>query len=115
MRYGLLALCLATTALSSGCGTVCNFAGAWTRPDIEPRVYGGVIRDLETFDELLDKNTPLFPASSSGDGRGALLGYGAICGFLLVEPVASLVADTATLPLTIYLEHRRTAARISND
>src|SRR5262245_12507046 len=32
-----------------GCGTICNLAGGITNPDEEPRIYGGVIRDLDIF------------------------------------------------------------------
>jgi hypothetical protein len=43
---------VATAALPlSGCGTICNFAGGFVHPD-EPRVYGGVLRDLEILGDM---------------------------------------------------------------
>jgi len=105
-----------SAVLFSGCGTVCNLAGGVTHPDQEPRVYGGVLRDLEFWeevDEAPSSSAPLL-GSPHGDGRGAVLLLAALGALAVGEPALSFVGDTATLPLTIYLQNKRIAAEQSD-
>lgn len=90
--------------LVNGCGTVCNFAGGILHPDREPRVYGGVQRDVEVIEEM--SKPPGLGLSAGKSAAGALV----FLGVVLVDPAISFVADTLTLPITLYAEHRREAA-----
>lgn len=93
--------------LPSGCGTVCNLTGGVVHPETEPRIYGGVIRDVEVFESLESRpsSEPLF----AGANKGAVaLGFMILC-LGSVDPVVSFVADTLTLPITIPLQNRRIA------
>jgi hypothetical protein len=91
----------------SGCGTVCNLAGGIIHPESEPRVYGGVVKDLEVIDRSI--NAP--PNSMGGDVR--------LAPFLLAlavgDPILSFVADTLTLPITIPLQARRISVEHQNE
>src|SRR5438128_5559240 len=96
--------------LLSGCGTVCNFAGGLIHPETEPRVYGGVQRDIEVIEGF--SKEPLFPtgfpkASQSDSGAGAALVVAFFLGMIVADPVLSFIADTLTLPITVYVQHRR--------
>jgi hypothetical protein len=94
----------------SGCGTVCNFGAAVLPPEKDPegwpRVYGGVQYDL-----MVIRNHPA-PETTESNGatatwsrsRGTLA---VICLVLvggLTEGVATIVADTLTLPITVPLD-----------
>ena len=83
---GALAAALAA-ALLSGCGTIFNFASG------DPELYGGVQNDL-TFIQKPKETGP-----GVGSGKAAFL-------LLPVELTLSLVADTLTLPLAVYLRQR---------
>jgi len=92
-----------------GCGTVCNLAGGVLHPDEEPRVYGGVQRDLEG--KWGFGYPPLDSESTVEDVKDRLY-------FLALLPVEfglSFVGDTLTLPITIPLQARREAANKSGD
>jgi hypothetical protein len=80
----------------SGCGTVCNFAGGVVHPDKEPRVYGGVQRDLDIIEEAVAAK----PDNPPNMGKTAVF----IMAVALVDPIVSLVADTLTLPITIPIQ-----------
>jgi hypothetical protein len=88
----------------SGCGTVCNLAGGWSHPDSEPRIYGGVQKDIEWYGQT--KDSQAVPTLAPRDGRFALV----VVGIIAMEPALTFLADTLTLPLTIYLQERRVAA-----
>src|SRR6266404_4100690 len=92
----------------SGCGTVCNLAGGVVHPDSEPRVYGGVIRDVEIIEKAVSGPLPTGTLSTD-DGKGAVFLVTAIISLAAVDPILSFVADTLTLPVTIPLQSRRTA------
>jgi len=99
---------------SNGCGTVCNLAGGVLHPDNEPRIYGGVIRDVEIIDKIVNKPPPDRPGTLNGSGiHGGGWGAGvvlvAIVSVVAMDPVISLIADTLTLPITIPLQNRRIA------
>ena len=102
---------------SSGCGTVCNLAGGVLHPDEEPRVYGGVQRDLEGNLQTL----PFSPLSSPGEGCSANEGKGravvavVVLALIPVEFGLNFVGDTLTLPLTIPLQEAREAAYKANE
>jgi hypothetical protein len=109
MRTAIIGVLGAFLALSSsGCGTVCNLAGGIAHPDSEPRVYGGVIKDLEVLDEAISNppTQPLLGESTGGDARLALV----VLALLAADPILSFVADTLTLPITVPLQERRIAA-----
>jgi uncharacterized protein YceK len=92
----------------SGCGTVCNLAGGIVHPDSEPRIYGGVVRDLE----IIDKAVSGPPATESiGDAKFAAL----ILAVAVADPFLSFVGDTLTLPLTVPLQERRQTAERAED
>ena len=90
---------------SSGCGTICNFAGMYTDPDNQPTIYGGVTKDLECWDDVLNR-----PASSEqqigNDPRTGLV----LLGLAMADVPVSGIADTLTLPITIYVQHKRIVA-----
>jgi hypothetical protein len=91
----LVALCLAM----SGCGTVCNFAGGVVHPDKEPRIYGGVQRDIE----IIDKAVNAHPDNPPNMGKGAVY----LIALAAVDTIVSFVADTLTLPITIPIQYWR--------
>jgi hypothetical protein len=99
-RILLLGLAIALGSLN-GCGTTCNLAGGFTHPETEPRVYGGVQRDLEFVDDMVQKGKPI-----GSDPKAVVV----LVPFALAEAILSLVGDTLTLPITIYLQDRRVAA-----
>jgi uncharacterized protein YceK len=84
----VMAAIAAVAAVSlSGCGTIANLCSG------DPEVpLGGVQKDLEAF------NTPC--AMHAGTGKGAAL----IVLLLPTELCLSLVADTLTLPLAIFIK-----------
>ncbi len=77
-----------------GCGTICNLASS------DPQVYGGPEKDIEIWSER-------------GMPRGQNVGAFAFLGLCLADLPVSLVGDTLTLPLAIYLQQRRDASRDS--
>lgn len=83
-------------ACLTGCGTICNFANSAGDSEYQPRVYGGVLWDLEVLNG--DRKMP--PLGSPTDPRAAVF----IAAALLVEPVATFTADTLTLPITIGIQ-----------
>ncbi len=96
---------------AGGCGTVCNLGGGLIHPDTEPRVYGGVQRDLEFIEGLTHK--PLFPDgvnTGGGNNVAAAVIVGCCLGLMVTDPVLSFLGDTMTLPITVYAQHRREAA-----
>jgi hypothetical protein len=99
-RILLLGLAMALGSLN-GCGTTCNLAGSFTHPETEPRVYGGVRRDLEFVDDVVQKGKPI-----GSDPKAVVV----LVPFALAEAILTLVGDTLTLPITIYLQDRRVAA-----
>jgi len=108
MKRTLIPVVLAIVALSlSGCGTVCNFAAAvrppQKDPDGWPRVYGGLQFDALVVDNSHWPGTTNTASEQAGENadRGKYLGLGLLIGAALTEGVASLVADTLTLPITV--------------
>ncbi len=104
MRSGLIASLIAFVAVSlSGCGTVCNFVGVIIHPDREPRIYGGVLRDVDIIERAIES-----PPSKTQmcDPRA----YIYIIPLAVADPIASFVADTMTLPIMICLHERWLAA-----
>ena len=105
MKKPLIAVVLAIGAVSmSGCGTVCNFAGGIAHPDVEPRVYGGVLRDIQVIEDAVtcDPTQRKF-----GDPRAIVV----VLPIAVADPIVSFIADTLTLPITIPLQERRIAIR----
>ena len=91
-------------ALASGCGTIVNFASG------DPEIYGGPRKDIEFLQTPRSvQAAPNTPAGSSGSaGRGAAF----VAAFVVADIPVSLVADTLTLPLAVYLrQHDSNAAR----
>src|SRR5438128_11440937 len=91
--------------LLSGCGTVCNFAGGLIHPETEPRVYGGVQRDIEVIEGFSEK--PLFangfPQASRRDtGAGAALVVRLCLGVIVGASDLSFVENPRTMPTTPY-------------
>src|ERR1700730_1319947 len=106
MRNALMTIVAALAAISlTGCGTTCNLAGGFKHPDDEPKIYGGVQRDLD-FVAQLGPDKPLI-GNPSNANKGVLI----IIPLLIAEGVLTCVGDTVTLPITIYLQERRVAAR----
>ena len=93
--------------LPSGCGTVCNLGGGFLHPDTEPRIYGGVIRDVEIIDSSGSGSSSLPLLTETSNGKGRVLLAAAILTVAAVDPVVSFVADTLTLPITVPLQYRR--------
>jgi hypothetical protein len=80
-------------------------AGVRRHPDDEPKIYGGVQRDLD-FVAQLSPDKPLI-GNPSNVNKGVLI----IIPLLIAEGVLTCVGDTVTLPITIYLQERRVAGR----
>ena len=113
MKMSLAFLLIAGVAIAqTGCGTTCNLAGGILHPESEPRVYGGVIRDVEILDTAISGDPPNSPIIE-GNGTGAAVTMAAIVSVAVADPVLSLVADTLTLPVTIPLQERRIARQES--
>lgn len=99
---GLAALAVGFQAI--GCGTVCNLAGGLVHPEKEPVVYGGVQRDLEIIDKIVDKGKGFnCPAGGQGEAMTAVF----LLGLVVVDPILSFVGDTLTLPITVLAEQWR--------
>jgi uncharacterized protein YceK len=102
------ALVGALAALSlSGCGTVCNLAGGIVHPESEPKVYGGVQRDLTIIEKGYGSTMTMNQKDDSQGGAALAL---TIIAVAVLDPVLSFVGDTVTLPITIPLQRRRFAA-----
>jgi hypothetical protein len=86
-RTGMAAAVAIAAVWGSGCGTVCNFASG----NLEP--YGGVAKDVEFF-----QKHPFEPTGGKEGVGAAILLFG--------EMSLSFVADTLTLPITVYTQHR---------
>jgi hypothetical protein len=109
MRTSLILAVMASIALLHvGCGTVCNLAGGVVHSESEPRIYGGVIRDMETIDKVASEASG-HQLIGEGEGKGAMVILAAAVSIAAVDPMLCLVADTLTLPLTIPLQERRIA------
>jgi hypothetical protein len=105
MKWFPGALAIASVAVClSGCGTICNFGAGLVHSEDEPRIYGGVIRDVEFYEKL--DNVVLWPLTPHSNPWEAVV----VIGALASEPVLSFAADTLTLPITVYLQHRRAVA-----
>jgi hypothetical protein len=103
MTRPLVPVILAIVAISlSGCGTFCNFGAAVLPPDKDPtgwpRIYGGVQMDASVVSHLGDN-----PAMTANESMAKLAGIG----LLAADGLASAVADTLTLPITIPLDMAR--------
>ncbi len=94
----------AAAAALTGCGTVCNLAGGLKHPDSEPKVYGGVQRDLEVAGQLIDGSQVQSDESEGKTGFVVLACAAALCA---ADPVLSFVGDTLTLPVTVPLQNKR--------
>jgi hypothetical protein len=98
-----IAVLLALVAVSlGGCGTVCNLAGGVYKPQTDPRIYGGFLKDVEFVDSHDMRNLNL-----SGTGKGGLCVIACLMSGMAVETTLSIVADTVTLPITIPAEYLR--------
>jgi hypothetical protein len=107
MTRGAWAVLLAIAVVpASGCGTICNFAGApfCKEGDLPlPAVYGGVQLDAA----FINTNTQAFTMNGfQAEGTGAAI----LVGCLLAEFPLSFIGDTLTLPITVWIDRRRTAA-----
>jgi hypothetical protein len=80
----------------TGCGTTCNLAGGILHPETEPRVYGGVIRDVEILDTAISGDAPNGPVIQGND-KGAAVEMAALVSLAVADPMLSLIADTLTL------------------
>ncbi len=107
------ALFLAAAAVTlSGCGTVCNLAGGIKHPDSEPRIYGGVQRDVEFLEDVANTREPWLHL---GSGPAGVVGLGCLAALAVGDPVLSFVGDTLTLPITVPLQHSREAGESKQD
>jgi uncharacterized protein YceK len=88
MKRAWIAVLSAIAAASlGGCGTICNFAHG------DPDIYGGVQKDVQ-----------FIQAPHTAVGGGVSFQKGPVFAALVTADVGlSLVADTLTLPLAIYL------------
>lgn len=108
MNKKVTGLVLAVSILSlAGCGTVCNFAGGIVHPDQEPRIYGGIQRDMNIIETAVTTK----PDNPPNMGKAAVV----ILALALVDPIVSLVADTLTLPITIPIQYWREKAEKNDE
>jgi hypothetical protein len=84
--------------LASGCGTLCNLGGGFVHPESEPRIYGGLQKDVEFFDSRTRNSDS---QSGGSNSKGAVAVWLAV---FLGEPTLSFVGDTLTLPVTVPLQ-----------
>jgi hypothetical protein len=96
---------LLVAAISTGCGTLCNFAAGIRHPDSEPSVYGGVRRDMDIVTDMTSSRPETTP------DRDAVKAELTCIGLVGAEVAASFCADTATLPITVALQTQREEAR----
>jgi hypothetical protein len=97
-----IAILLAPVAFSlAGCGTVCNLASGIYKPQTDPKIYGGFLKDVEFVNSDDVRNLHLSPGKA-----GFVVGICLMTG-MAVETTLSIVADTATLPITIPAEYLR--------
>ena len=77
--------------LPAGCGTICNFAHG------DPDIYGGVQKDVAFI------QTP----RQTGGGGASLNNQGMVflAALVCADAGLSLIADTLTLPLAVYMRH----------
>jgi uncharacterized protein YceK len=89
---------LATVAVCalSGCGTMMNVGGGCCGSSSPKAVYGGVRMDAVAIDEYAQK-------VGDAKGPGDVCLTAGIMTLVGVDMVASAVADTATLPITLLL------------
>ena len=104
-QFAQVALAALAVLPISGCGTICNFAYGFVKPDEAPSVYGGFGFDMQVFEAVASGQTQSLNITH-GSGYTVLF----IAGLLCADPVLSLAADTLTLPITLYLEDRRARA-----
>ncbi len=104
-------LAFVAVAGSSGCGTICNFAGYGFYQDGKavddrgPTIYGGFLKDLEVANALDTGKGPR-PAGVGNDPKFFV--------FLLADVPLSFVADTLTLPITVCWQQIRVTAKAKN-
>lgn len=98
-RPGISLVCvLALILMSSGCGTIGNFASLPLSPK-EPQAYGGVLFDAKLAGRLYPED---YDKLTQGDlWAGAAIGPHSLY-FLLDFPLCA-IADTLTLPIALYL------------
>jgi Protein of unknown function (DUF1375) len=109
MKTELFVLVVGLFAVSgTGCGTVCNLAGGVVHPDREPRVYGGVQRDMEVIETAVESG----PCDKQKCDPKAYL---VLIPLAVADPMLSFVADTITLPITISMQHKRDVANNGSD
>jgi hypothetical protein len=95
------------TIPATGCGTICNLAGGIKDPENEPRIYGGIQKDLEVANDLA------LPHLSQGGPSAAIVPV-VVLGAAATEGSLSLAGDTLTLPITVYLQEKRIKEQTSN-
>jgi uncharacterized protein YceK len=96
MKTVWIAVLAAMAAVSlGGCGTICNFAHG------DPDIYGGVQKDVEIIQT---------PRTAGGGGVSYNKGSPIFAVLVLADTGLSLVADTLTLPLAIYLRQNEHAS-----
>jgi Protein of unknown function (DUF1375) len=108
MKTRLVAVVFCLTLTATGCGTVCNLAGGVVHPDREPRVYGGVQRDLDVIESVVESD----PSDKQKCNPKAYL---VLIPLAAADPVLSFVADTITLPITIPLQRKNAGNQDSLD
>jgi hypothetical protein len=92
MRKYCPVACFALTALClNSCGTIANLASK------DPQVFGGLQKDAELLTGVHPSPTPVV----HGDGRAVLF----FLALVAAEPCLTLVGDTVTLPLVLWLQH----------
>jgi uncharacterized protein YceK len=77
----------------SGCGTIANVGGGRWRTS---RIYGGVLRDVESAEDWIADYSTLPRTELKQD-----VGVGVGVGLIAIDLPLSAVADTLTLPVTI--------------
>jgi uncharacterized protein YceK len=98
-RVVVLAL---SAALSGGCGTIMNLTSG------DPEIYGGPRKDIEALQTPPSGPTARCPQGNASEEEGKTEAF--LAGFIVADIAVSAVADTLTLPLTIYLRQRDSAA-----
>jgi uncharacterized protein YceK len=102
-RLAATLLAISLAACASGCGTVLNLA------DKEPMAYGGLKRDFEWLEAFTGLDAPAINKNPQTVNQGRANWM--LLGLSLLDPPLTIVGDTVTLPLTLWLENRRAQER----
>src|SRR5215469_5715497 len=94
MQRARAAVFVAIAAVSlGGCGTILNFATG------DPDIYGGVQKDINFMQTPRQNGSVVGSTTGGGKYPGGLVMFGAVG----ADACLSLIADTLTLPIAVWM------------